>query len=84
MKCQEALELIGDLVDDDLDRQSGVWVRLHLLICRHCRRYLASYRATIRAEKNAFLPLDEPDSGEEIEEIPDEQVAAILKAVRAR
>ncbi len=79
MTCQQALELMGDLIDDDLDRRRRLLVRLHVLICRHCRRYLASYRATIRAGKEAFPPLDRPNGDEEI---PDEQVAAILKAVR--
>ncbi len=79
MTCQQALDLMGDLVDYDLERRSRLRLRLHLLICRHCRRYLSSYRASLRAGKNAFRILEGPDASEEI---PDEQVAAILKAVR--
>ena len=79
VKCQQALQLFGDLVDDDFDRRHRLWLRLHLLICRHCRRYLSSYRATIQAEKSAFRTPEGPDAHEEI---PDDQVAAILNAVR--
>ena len=75
--CQQALELMGELVDDDLDRRHRLHVRLHLLICRHCRRYLASYRTTLLAGKAAFRALEGAE-----EEIPDTQVAAILEAVR--
>jgi len=77
--CQQALELMGDLVDDDLDRQRRLRLRLHLLICRHCRRYLSSYRITVRAAKGAFHSFAAPGANEEI---PDQQVAAILKELR--
>jgi hypothetical protein len=55
-------------------------LRLHLLICRHCRGYVSSYRATIQAAKHAFRVSAGPGADEEI---PDDQVAAILKAVRS-
>jgi hypothetical protein len=79
MRCQHALELFGGLVDSDLSRRDRVWLRLHLLLCRHCRRYLASYRAAIRLGKAAYRPVEGP---EREEEIPDDQIAAILEAVR--
>jgi anti-sigma factor RsiW len=77
--CQHALELMGDLVDDDLDRRRRLRLRLHLLLCRHCRRYLSSYRATVRAAKGAYRSIEAPGANEEI---PDQQVAAILKELR--
>ena len=79
MRCQDALERFGDLVDNDLVRRDRWRLRLHLLICRHCRRYLASYRAAIRAGKAALHALEGPQADEEI---PDDQIAAILEAVR--
>jgi hypothetical protein len=78
VKCEQALQLIGELDHDDLGRRYRL--RLHLLICRHCRRYLSSYRATIQAAKDAFRAHAGPDADEEI---PDDQVAAILKAARS-
>ncbi|HEY3963528.1 MAG TPA: zf-HC2 domain-containing protein [Planctomycetaceae bacterium] len=78
MNCREALEQFGDLVDDDLDGWHRIRLQLHLLICRHCRRYLSSYRATIQATQGAFRAAEEPVADERL---PDEQVASILKAV---
>ncbi|MBS0261110.1 MAG: hypothetical protein JSS02_04075 [Planctomycetes bacterium] len=80
MKCDEALQLMGELEADD-NRQSQWRLRLHLLICLHCRRYLASYRTTIRAAKAAYSA---PPETESVEEIPDDQVAAILQAARGK
>jgi hypothetical protein len=77
--CQQALELMGDLMDDGLDLQRHLRLRLHLVICRHCRRYLASYRITVRAAKGAFHSFAVPGANEEI---PDQQVAAILNELR--
>jgi hypothetical protein len=70
---------MGEL-DDRSDLQSRWRMHLHLLICLHCRRYLASYRTTIRAAKAAY----QVRAGTEtIEEIPDDQIESILKAVRS-
>lgn len=80
VNCQQALEQICDLVNDDLGFRHRMRLRLHLLICRYCQRYLSSYRTTIRAEKNAFLASDELVA----EEIPDELVARILAIVSRR
>lgn len=80
MKCHEAIDLLGDLVDDDLPSGLRVWLNLHLLLCRHCRNYLASYRSTVHIGRDAFS--SDEHGGEE--EIPDEQIAAILKAVRSQ
>lgn len=79
MNCRKAIELASDLVDDDLARRLRIRLSLHLLICRHCRRYLDSYRTTVRAEKAAYRNVDQ-DFGEEI---PDEQIAAIMNAIQA-
>jgi hypothetical protein len=78
VNCQEALELMGDHVDETL----GVWdrwrLRIHLVVCRACRRYLASYRAAIRLAKSVGFEnaniRDDP--------ISDAHVASILKATR--
>jgi hypothetical protein len=79
VKCQNAIELASELVDDDLIRGLRMRLSLHLLICRHCRRYLESYRTTVRAEKAAYRNTDR-DFGEEI---PDDQVSTIMNAIRA-
>ena len=81
MNCQQALERVGDLVDDDLSRGDRVWLQLHLLLCRQCRRYSETYRATIRAAKTAYA-VSEPASAEFV--MSESRIAAILAAVRSR
>jgi hypothetical protein len=76
VNCQEALERMADLVDGDLSRWDRFRLRLHLGLCRLCRRYLASYRATIRAAKT----LSADNSGSAGERIPDDLISTILTA----
>jgi hypothetical protein len=80
VNCREALELMGEYVDGD----PGLWnrwrLRLHLWICRICRRYLSSYRATIRIAKSTRD--GRADSVDD--EIPDSLIASILEATRRR
>lgn len=52
MNCREVLELMGEYADGDLGVWSRCRLRLHLWICRNCRRYLSSYRAVIRIAKS--------------------------------
>lgn len=52
--CREVVET---LASDELERR-GVWrrlsIRLHLLRCRHCCRYLEQLRALARGARDAF------------------------------
>lgn len=78
MKCSEALELLGDHVNDTLARRDVWRLRLHLLICRHCRQYLSAYRLAIRAGKSAFAAeIEAPNP-----EVPEALVQSILDATR--
>jgi len=78
VNCREALDLMGEYADGELSVWSRCRLRLHLWICRNCRRYLASYRALIRIAKSvragSVTVTDEP--------IPDKLVASILKSAR--
>lgn len=76
MNCREALEHFGYHVDGELGTVARWRLRLHLWVCRHCRRYLRSYKLTVRAEKIAF-----DQNSEEPAKLPEEQVASILAAV---
>ena len=49
------MDLLGELMDGDIDRRNRWGIRLHLLICRHCRRYAASYRTTVQTERAVLL-----------------------------
>ena len=80
VSCREALELMGKYVDGEL----GVWtrwrLRLHVWICRICRRYLSSYRTTIRIAKSTREGVADATD----DQVPDRWVGSILEEVRRR
>ncbi len=58
--CQEVARLIAseELADAGRSKRALVWI--HLLMCRHCRRYAAQLRAisTAALERGGFGPAD--------------------------
>jgi hypothetical protein len=74
VNCRKALELMAKYADADL----GVWIRwrlrIHVWICRNCRRYLSSYRATIRIAKSTRDKLADAAN----ERIPKALITSIL------
>jgi len=47
MACREVTELASQHLDGELPLGKRVAFRLHVMMCRHCRRYLRQLRATI-------------------------------------
>jgi predicted anti-sigma-YlaC factor YlaD len=47
LKCQEVTGRASDYIDGDLNILSRFRIRLHLLTCRHCRRFMRQMQATI-------------------------------------
>ncbi len=45
--CREVTNRTSDLIDGELDLMSRLKVRLHLLACRNCRRFVRQMRATV-------------------------------------
>lgn len=45
--CKDTTEYASDYLEDGLEGPLGWRFRLHLLICRNCRRYLSQLRRTI-------------------------------------
>ena len=48
MTCKEVIDFLGDYLDRALPWRQRLVFNLHLVLCRHCRRYLASYSETVR------------------------------------
>jgi hypothetical protein len=71
MSCRDTLDHFDDYLDDNLGVWSRVRVRVHLWICRNCRRYLASYRVTVRLVRRVCG--EEPAA-----DVPETLVASIL------
>jgi anti-sigma factor RsiW len=76
MTCREVADFVGDYISGDLPAATRRWFDWHLLTCRNCRRYLATYRAAIAAGRAAFADLDAGAEGV----APDELIRAILAA----
>jgi predicted anti-sigma-YlaC factor YlaD len=75
MTCRELIEFLNDYVDDDLPDDQRKRFDEHLGLCSECRKYLATYRQTIRISKAAMK--------EQKAVIPEKLVKAILASKRA-
>lgn len=62
LKCREVAEESGDYIDRAMPWHRALMVRLHLLMCRHCRRFVDHLRMAVayfRGLPNPELPQDE-------------------------
>ncbi|TDT44152.1 putative zinc finger protein [Halospina denitrificans] len=60
LKCREVTALASDWLDGDLTTAQKLKVRLHLMMCRHCRNLvdgLATTERIIRDRLDAELPI---------------------------
>ena len=72
LKCQHLVEKADALVDGSpISRRERFALRLHLIMCRHCRRYVRQLRALL-----GFLPREETP-------LDDARTEAILKKLDA-
>jgi anti-sigma factor RsiW len=76
MTCHELTDFLLDYVSGELPDTTRAEFERHLGICPDCRRYLDGYRTTIAMSKAAFAAPPAVDA----DEVPEELVAAILKA----
>lgn len=49
LKCRQVVSTADQLLDGDMGRRQRFAMKLHLLMCRHCRRYLRQLQALLRA-----------------------------------
>lgn len=77
--CRELEEFITDYLGGTLDGRQRFVFRLHLVLCRECRDYLAMYEQAVALGKSAFQ-----DAGDTVpEDFPEDLVRAIVAARRA-
>jgi anti-sigma factor RsiW len=77
MTCREATAFIMDYLTGQLGEDVVARFERHLSRCEACRAYLASYRATLAMEEEAFA--DDPGA---VEPVPEELIEGILEARR--
>lgn len=49
LKCRDIVNTADQLLDGDMNRRQLLATKMHLLLCRHCRRYVRQLRALLRA-----------------------------------
>jgi len=76
MNCREVTDFLSDYLDGALPLWQQLVFKLHLLGCRDCRRYLASFSATIKLARS----LGNRSPVENNLPIPNALVQAILAA----
>ena len=72
MSCREVYNFLDAFLEGRLGLMTRMAFGAHLLLCRECRNYLATYKASIEVARTAEMQ-DESQS-----EIPEELIAAIL------
>lgn len=78
MTCRDVTDVLDRYLEGGLPTRENLALKLHLAFCPACRNYLRSYKATVRAAKNALLE----DDSSTPSDMPEELVKAILAARR--
>lgn len=61
--CRQVCETASDYIEGPVSLRQRLLLRMHLLICKHCRRYLSHLRAVIGIAAQV-PPADEPSEQE--------------------
>ena len=80
LTCREFDEFIVDYLDHELPWPIQVSMRMHQLLCRKCRAYLADYLRTIKLGQSVF---DDPES-EMPDSVPQELVKAVIMRLKTK
>ncbi|WP_372964884.1 anti-sigma factor [Marinobacter sp.] len=76
LMCKDLAEIASDYIDGELSASQNLAVRMHLMMCKHCRSFIGNLRAStdlIQAHSSAKVD-------EELMRKIDQRVAAALKA----
>ncbi len=73
--CRDLIDFIADYLDGALTEIQTEDFQRHLSVCPSCRAYLATYEATIRAERASMRD-------DVLPEAPEELIRAILETGR--
>jgi anti-sigma factor RsiW len=74
--CREFADFMMDYLSGELLSESRAEFDHHMSVCSNCRRYLASYRETVKLGQRAFEDVD----ADVPSQVPEELVKAILAA----
>lgn len=72
LRCHDIQKIASDYIDKRLPITQRIKIRLHIVICHHCNRFVKQLRATISVIQR--LPANEPST-----DVVDAQVERLLK-----
>ena len=52
LKCNEVVRLASDYLDKDLGWKDSLSVKIHIIICKKCRRFIRHLSTTIKIVQN--------------------------------
>lgn len=73
LSCREVTQSAGDYLDSDVSWSRRMQIRLHLAMCRHCRRYVEQLAISIKALRGIKEDPVAPDTAEQV-------IAAVRRA----
>jgi len=73
--CKGLAEIASDYIDDELNSRQNLSVKMHLMMCKHCRTFIGNLRASTDLLKAHSSGRD----NEEMIRRIDERVAEALK-----
>ena len=76
LTCRGLVDFLDDFLSGELPTAERVRFEQHLVRCRECIEYLASYRASVRLTRALCDDLDDPVPAD----VPGELVTAIVAA----
>jgi anti-sigma factor ChrR (cupin superfamily) len=59
LKCKDIADLSSDYLDGTLPLRKRLAIRLHLMMCGHCRRYLKSLQMVITTLGRSKQPIED-------------------------
>jgi cytidine deaminase len=51
LKCKDVAHLASDYVDENLPWHKAFGIRMHIMMCAHCRRFLRHFNTTIKVAR---------------------------------
>jgi len=67
LKCRDVLEVADAYLANELNKWQRMQFRLHLAVCRNCRRYVRQLKLTQKVCQG--LPMDQHVSEQELDNI---------------
>jgi hypothetical protein len=55
LKCKDVAHLASDFVDENLPWHRALGIRIHVMMCAHCQRFLRHFDSTIKVARAVHI-----------------------------